>query len=307
MINQNSQLALRHEVLTSSDPRVIQDANGRWIPARRDQQSDFADDRAAPLYGSEIMNDEGWLMSIYLAPNRAWWGEASLPEGTSGGLGYERWRMVTVWLARAAPVLDDSLSLPAGPVKWRAVFERATGGLRGAPKQLTYAEARATISVSVDPKAGTVITSVSADFEDALHHCENIAERALVDAMLEGFLTLAGQPQDDRSKLLHAIMPSPLARHAHAIAAQHFRDFVHAALPDVVVKVDKDDEAAVRLDLGWRVRDRAEGSELIGKTDTTTYLNALVRSVEEGLEALDEIALAVEPAREREALLAVGA
>lgn len=282
MINQNSQLAVRHEVITKFDPRVIQDVSGRWIPARRDQQSDFADDRAAPLYGSEIMNDEGWLMSIYLAANRTWWAEASLPEDTPGGLGYERWRMVTVWLARAAPVLDDRLALPGGPIKWQAVFERTTGGLQGVPQQLTYAEARTAISVSVDPKARTVRTYASADFEDALHHPENIAERALVDAMIEGFLTLAGQPQDDRSGLLHAIMPSPLARHSHAIAAQHFRDFVHAGLP-VVVNVDKGDEAAARLDLGWRVRDRSEGSELIGKTETTTYLNALVRSIEEEL------------------------
>jgi len=283
MINQNSQRTLRHEVMTMYDPRVVQDVEGRWIPVRRDQQSDFADDRAAPLYGSEITNDEGGLMSVYLAPNRAWWAEASMPQETPGALGYDRWRIVTVWLARAAPVLDKLLSLPDGPVKWRAVFKETRGGLRGQTPQLTYVQARAAITLSVDHEAQTVTTTASGDFEDAIHHPENIAERALVDALLEGFLTLAGRSQEGRPDLLHAIVPGPLARQAHALAAQSFRDFVHQALRRRVVMIDKDDDAAIRLGLGWRVRDRTLGGELTGKAETTAYLNALVRSVEDGL------------------------
>jgi hypothetical protein len=281
-IDQTSQRLLRHEVMTTGDPRVIQDVEGRWIPARRDQQSDFADDQAAPLYGSEIPNDEGWLMSAYLAPRRTWWAEASMPDSTTGALGYERWRMMTVWLSRAAPILD-ALPLPAGPVKWRGVFPRVSGGLHKPSGKLAYAEARAAISVSVDAATNTVITTVSAAFEDALYHPENIAERALVDAMIEGFLILASQPQQGRPSLLHSIMPNPLARQAHAFAAQKFRDFVHSSIPDRVVKIDKDDDAIIRLDLGWQVRSRSAGGQLTGKAETTSYLNALVKSVEEEL------------------------
>lgn len=285
MISQNSQRQLRHEVMTTYDPKVVQDVNGQWIPVRRDQQSDFADDQVAPLYGSEIPNEEGWLMSVYLAPNRAWWAEASMPETTPGALGYDRWRIVTVWLARVAPRLDALGTMPEGPVKWRAVFESTTGGLREQTPQLSYEQARAAISVSVDHRARTVTTTASADFEDAIHHPENIAERALVDAMLEGFMSLAEAPQDDRSDVLDSIVPDRFARQAHALAAQSFRDFVHHALPRQVVKIDKNDDAAMRLELGWKVRDRSLGSRLTGKAETTAYLNKLVRSVEDGLSA----------------------
>ena len=282
-IDQTSQRLLRHQVMITFDPRVIQDVHGRWVPARRDQQSDFADDRAAPLYGSEIPNEEGWVMSAYLARKRTWWAEASMPDDTSGALGYERWRMMTVWLARAAPILDLALSLPAGPVKWRGIFCRVSGGLREPGKQLDYAEARAAITVSVEAATQTVITTASSAFEDALYHPENIAERALVDAMIEGFLTLADQPQQSRPHLLHSIMPNPLARQAHAFAAQKFRDFVHSSIPHRVVKLDKDDDGIIRLNLGWQVRNRSEGGQVIGKAGTTSYLNALVKSVEDEL------------------------
>ena len=282
-IDQTSQRLLRHHIMTTFDARVIQDVNGSWIPARRDQQSDFADDRAAPLYGSEIFNDEGWLMSAYLAPRRTWWAEASMPEGTSGHFGYERWRMMTVWLTRVVPILDPVLSLPPGPVRWRGIFRRVSGGLHRLGAQLDYAKARAAVSVSVDHASGTVITTASEAFEDALHHPENIAERALVDAMIEGFLILANKPQERRPDLLRSVMPSPLARNSHAFAAQKFRDFVHASIPDRVVQIDKDDDAIIRLNLGWKVRSQADGGHLSGKTETTTYLNALVKSVEDEL------------------------
>jgi hypothetical protein len=283
MINQNSLRDLRHEVALHHDVRVVQDWQGRWVPVRRDRQSEFADDDAAPLYGSEIVNDEGRLMSVYLAPVRSWWAEASMPEETPGEVAYERWRLMTVWLSRAVPMLDRLSSLPAGTIKWRAVFEAPSGGLRAQAPLHNYEEVRAAISVTIDFATATIITTAPTIFEDALCHVENIAERALVDAMLEGVLTLSGAAQDDRPLLLRLIVPSPQVRHAHGFAARGFRDLVRHKLGGHVIKIDRYDDAANRLGLGWTVRDRSLGSRLSGKVATIAYLNTLVTAIEDSL------------------------
>ncbi|HYG89824.1 MAG TPA: hypothetical protein VD978_26630 [Azospirillum sp.] len=283
MINQNSLRELRHEVVSLHDPRVVQDADGQWIPVRRDQQSDFADDRAAPLYGSEIINAEGRPMSVYLTPTRAWWAEVSLPKTAPGALAYERWRMVTVWLSRSAPILDRLTSMPVGPVKWRAEFRAMLGDQGIETGRLTYEEARAAIAVNIDRYSNVVTTIASERFEDAIYHQENIAERALVDAMISGILELSGQDKERRYDLLQAIVPNTYARHAHAFAPRSFRDFVHRKLQRNVIKINRDDDAAMRLGLGWSVRDQSLGGNITGKADTIAFLNSLVTSLEEAL------------------------
>lgn len=283
MINQNSLRDLRHEVALYHDVRVVQDRKGRWIPVRRHRQSAFADDEAAPLYGSEIVNDDGWLMSVYLAPARSWWAEASMPEDTPGAAAYERWQLMNVWLSRAAPILDGLPGLPAGPITWRGVFEDTSLGLHAQAPLRSYEEVRSAISLDVDPTTATIVTTVPPVFEDAICHMENIAERALVDAMLEGVLALSGTTQDDRPTFVRAIVTSLHARHAHGFAAHSFRDLVHHKLGRHVIKIDRDDAAASRLALGWTVRDRQLGGRLYGKDVTIPYLNSLVTAMENEL------------------------
>lgn len=283
MINQNSLRDLRQEVALHHDIQVVQDVKGKWIPVRRDRQSDFADDGDAPLYASEIINDEGWLMSVYMAPARSWWAEASMPDDTSGAVAYERWRLITIWLSKAAPILDSLPGLPVGPVKWQAVFKATSGGLREQTPLRNYEEVRAAISVTIEPTTSTITTTASPIFEDAIYHAENIAERALVDAMLEGALNLAGAMQKSRPTLLQAVVTSPQARYAHGFAARNFRDFLHHKLRDPVVTINREDDTASRLGLGWIVRDRSLGGQLMGKSATIPYLNSLVIAIEDEL------------------------
>jgi hypothetical protein len=283
VINQNSLRGLRFEVARYHDARVIQDGAGRWIPVRRDRQSDFADDHVAPLYGTEVRNDEGWPMSIFLSSTRTWWAEISIPPDTIGSTAYDRWRIMTVWHSRAVPILDGLPGIPATPVKWRAVFEAPSSGIRDQGPLLTYEEVRTSISVTVDPTAATVCTIASPLFEDAIHHVENIAERALVDAMLEGMLILAGNTQEARPMLLRAIVMSPRARQAHGFVARDFRDHLYIRLSRKIIKIDQVDDATIRLGVGWTVRDRSLGGRLSGKEETIRYLNKLVTAIEDKL------------------------
>lgn len=283
LVNQNSQRQLRHEVAKKQDTRVVRFVDGRMIPVRRNIQSDFADDRAAPDYASEELNEEGWLRAVHLAQGRAWWGEASVPEGTSGDIAYERWRLVAMWLSRAAATLDDLGGLPAGPLHWRAEFAETPTDWDMERPRMSYDEARLAVSVEVGRSNNTIITRATKAFDLALHHEENIAERALVDALIEGCFELAGRGSAERSSYLNAIVPNPLIRQAHAFAAAGFRDFLREEVGRNVVRLDRDDEAALKIGLGWTVRDPSLGGKILGVAETTQYLNDLVASIEDSL------------------------
>lgn len=289
LIQQNSQRQLRHEALLSSDPRVEQFVDGTWLRLRKDQPSIFADDQAAPLYGGEDFNDQGGIYSAFLSPRRVWWGNVVTPQDTSGHATYERWRTVSTWLPRAVPVLDGLANLPDGPILWNAIFASVTSERHPIQAASNYDKVRAAITVDVDIAKRTVTTSATDEYERALFHPENIAERALVAAFIQGVARLAGR--DDAAKVEAALLPQIVrdvhARHGHAIMMRTFRDMVRPDLEGRAVTISREDDAYVRFDLGWSVHDRSLGSRINGKSECQAFLNRLVGQLESNI--VDEL------------------
>lgn len=283
LVQQNSQRALRHDSAMTYDPRVERFVDGRWVRLRKDHQSIFADDRAAPLYASEEPGESGKPMPAFVAARRVWWADVESPAEVTGAAAYERWRTVATWLARAAPALDDLSGLPAGPVQWRAIFESGTDEPRPVMAALTYDEARAAIRVEVDRARGVITTFATEAYERASFHPENIAERALVAALVNGVAVLAGYADPDafEAAMTSQIVRNPQARHGHAFMVNGFRDLIHADLSGHVLTISREDDAYGRLDLGWSVRDRGLGGRLTGKEQCQPFLNSLVRHLED--------------------------
>lgn len=285
MVDQASQRRVRHESFTSFDPRVEQDIEGVWCRLRRDNISIFDDDRYRPVFASEELGASGRPMLAYLAPSRVWWAEVHTSASLQGSAAYQRWQIVELWLSRAAPVLDDFSGLPAGPVQWTAVFEGEIDGQEGEPPRLGYEEARAEITVGVDAARRTVTTTATARWELAQFHPENIAERALVAALIDGIAQLSRNGIDEakRAALLSQIVPDPQARQGHAFLMRDFRDHVSSDLRGHVIKISREDDAITRLGLGWQVRDPKDGGRITGAGDCMAFLNRLVENLEEGL------------------------
>ena len=287
-IDQNRQRGLRHESATTYDARVERFIDGRWIPIRKDNPSIFADDQAAPFYASEEPGESGKPMSVFLAPCRPWWAEVHSPPEAPPDLAYERWRLVGTWLARAAPVLDALPGLPDAPVLWEAVFENAVIE-RAVPERLSTAEdAREAIDVTVDRARGVVTLRIGDRWEAAQFHPLNIAERALVGALVHGAAMLAGgdDPGAVEAALTPRIVPNDHARHGHAFAMRGFRDMVRPDLRGKPVTIRREDDASIRLGLGWRVRDRATGGRLNGEGECRPFLTDLVRDLEDDVIAM---------------------
>ena len=282
MIDQNSQRTLRHDVLQAHDPRVAKYVDERWIRIRKNALSQLAEDISAPLYASEEMIN-GRPQACYLAQQRTWWAESNILNGVLGDSAYERWRLISMWLSRAAPVLDKMSSLPNRSVLWEARFNLPNSDTLEPQSEMDEQTTRDAISVEIDRSTNTVITTCTADFEYAFNHVENVAERVLVERLVEGILKLGRRSCDDLASLVSEIVRSPQARHGHALQAQSARDYLRDDLRAKVVFIDSYDDAAIRLGLGWQVRSRSEGGQIEGKADCQQFLNALVSHLQSDL------------------------
>ena len=156
LVEQNSIRNLRHEVATFWDAHAVEDVSGRWVNVRRDSESEFEEDRSRPVYGGEERVGGG-PPGVFLTETRPWWGMTEMPDGVSADLGFQRWKMLMVWIARAAPVLEKVLAnLPAGPLLCDATFKGVTNQFEGDPDHVDFAEAKADIQLNVDAASRTV-------------------------------------------------------------------------------------------------------------------------------------------------------
>lgn len=288
MVDQNALRTARHEVATYWDAHRVQDVSGAWVRVRRIGESFFAEDLRHPYYVTDERLDNRWPRGLYEARNRVWWHELETPNGASATMAYERSKLLQTWLCRTAPILDAALhTLPEGPVVWRCRFEGNLGDIRARPpeRRFTYDMARSTISVQADIAASMVTVTAAPAFEDALFHPENIAERALVDGLLEGFGHLAGVTlsREELDRLLQQIVPDASARQTHRFQARTFRDHVRTDKLGSLRIIDANDDAYIKLGLGWRVRHREEGGAIRGKPDCMAFLNATVSRLEDEL------------------------
>lgn len=281
-VDQTALRQVRIDVSRATDAQVAYDVNGRPLRIRRDFHDTFAEDAESWVYGSEDPGASGMPMSVFLTGRRAWWGDLLVPHEVGGGMAYERWKTVQLWLARAAPVLDALPELPEGAVQWTACFEGAIADGPARSDRLDFAAARAELTVDV---TGSVVrTTASPRFEQAWLNEENVAERALVAAFVDGVAELAGGADEVQcARWVDAIVRHPMAKQQHGFMARGFRDWVRGAIGGLPLLTTREDDAASRLGLGWKVRERGAGAWIEGKADCCAFLRDLVRRIEDEL------------------------
>lgn len=277
-ITQNGLRETRQKVAFSMDDQVQQYTDGSWLLIRKEGSSYFKEEDLLPLYGSFT---PGIPKGAVITKNRCWWTELASPPNGIDTASYDRWKMLGVWIVRAAPILDDALGqeLGQGPIVWRCVFEK--------PQDATYIEehgneddAAKSITATVHAEIRTVQLNIGPDFDKALFNPTNIAERALVQAFVAGVLELARKDGSLVDDLTNKIVPNDQARHAHIFQASKFRDHFPELLSKKVITINNLDEGLGKLNMGWKVRDRGEGGVIEGKVECQAYLNALVTRLE---------------------------
>ncbi|MBZ5729461.1 MAG: hypothetical protein LAP87_31355 [Acidobacteriia bacterium] len=279
LVQQNMLRDLRREVAADWSPRRVPDVDGRWVKARKTSKSFFAEDRCSPLFGSEEDIVKGELRGVYLAPNRPWWIEIGAPKGAPSSSIFQHWEMLCGWIGRAAPVLDRAYpGLPPGPISFHFDFSELAGDSTGPVRTKNEAELAALLTIKAEPKNPKVRIAVASGYGDGFSQPENVAERALVEAMVIGAEGAAGDATDPakRADLVHQICPDSEARHIHRFEARSFRDYAHSEIEENLVLIDQMDDATYRVGLGWRVRPRGDSAEFSGPAACTSVLNDVV-------------------------------
>ncbi|MBR1231698.1 hypothetical protein [Bradyrhizobium sp. AUGA SZCCT0182] len=287
VVEQNALRGVRAAVLHFIDPHCAQTRDGRWLKLHKEGRSIFKEDNREPSYYAYDGRGSGdFPLTAYESPSHVWWCDLDMADKSARPFAQDRMRMLQMWLCRGVPVMERVLAgLPAGPLSLKCTFQGQPGNKEGIGNRarLTFEDAKAAITPSIDHANATVTLTVGPRFEEALFHPENIAERALVECLLESFAALAGQDLSDpeRYALLGEIVPNVHARQAHVVLAARFRDFVRDSVWVAPVTIDEDDDAFLKLGLGWRLRKRAEGSNIVGKQACLSYLNPLVELLED--------------------------
>ncbi|VVE29672.1 hypothetical protein PIN31115_03561 [Pandoraea iniqua] len=283
-IRQNALLDVRHSVARSRDVHAEPFVDGTWRRVHAEGPSYFDDENENPVYGE--MEPEGGRkpMGICKGGPRAWWFELASLDGSETG-SYERWRMLGTWCRRAAPLLEDAygLALGEGPVLWKCIFTHPQQFFDPAESFGTAEDAERSITMKVDQVGRTVQLTITPQFDKALFNPSNVAEAALVRALIRGVALLAAQHQIDQEVLFSRIVPNESARQSHVMAAREFRDFIPMLGQQKAINVSKYDDGNTRIGLGWKVRHASEGNVISGKEACRDYLNKLVQKLEDEL------------------------
>lgn len=274
VVRQNGLLELRQEVYERSHTIAAETSDGGWSRVRRLCESVFEDDLLAPLYVEEQALRTGSLSTVYISPVCHWWIDITSSSSNRGEL-FEHWRMLCSWLIRFVPPVESCFGDPVySALKFRVHFEKLID-VGSFPIQIPNAiELRNAFRVSVDEATRTINIVVGGAFDVALASPENIAEAALVAAMIWGASMLEGVPLDLSTEmaLLEQISPSRHARSRHIMHAQTFRDMVRFG-DGSPVRIHLMDDAVARVGIAFRVQSDVE-AEILGQKECTAFLNS---------------------------------
>eukprot|EP00439_Symbiodinium_sp_Y106_P089863 s1_g2399.t1 len=284
MVVQNELLRLRHKILLLNDRRVLKNASGDLVPMRLMQGSFFSEDAHLPLYAAEELVPERGVAAAYETKKCIWWIELVPKSHRTAADQYERWRTLTTWLPKVADVLSERLkgSVPQ-TILFQVDFLGELGAIEGRSETATFNDTLNSIEHEIDKSESTIVITIGAEFEGALNNQNNIAESALVYAIVRSMVDYTGVRHTDEqlAEVVDLIVDNPDARHSHRFEATEFRQFLADQISSPPVLVNKSDEAIHKVGLGWQVRDKAHGREINTKEQCVEFLNSLVTHIED--------------------------
>lgn len=288
VVDQNGLRGLRCEAIARADEHRLRDAKGELRRVIRSGSSFFDADADIPLYhGRETASLEA-LEQVYANSVRNWWSKVSAVNGNANDRAYvySWFELMKTWLPKMATALDECfLELKHPALSLSLEVERHAPESSVNSESISYETALDHLDVHVEPEQSNIRMRVRSGFERALSAVDNRAERAVIEAWIKGVSQLAqiDFSQTTLDALIAKIVPNHHARQTHRFASDDFRDRIRDSADRPSVKPDLIDEGALKIGLGWRVRERSEGTLIEGVEACRDYLNALSGSIIEEL------------------------
>jgi len=273
--------SIRKKVRQRRDVHTLPLPNGKLLRVqRKDIDSYFPGEENKPIYASfeAVRNDEllgAWVGKHYIL----WLTVKDDQTGLSRGTIFQIWNAVLNWLDRSGPFFELGIQALSN----RAVLividldEAQEDHIEPVLEDIL----RSCLSVSVDREEGTIFINIQDPFLGAFCNPVNIAERAIVRALVEGMLVLSGKEPSakDIDAFVTKIVPDANVRFVHIFEASNFHDYIMLLDRPRGIFVDGADEGLSKLGLGWLVQGHGKGNHFMTSDQCTSFLNRVVDTI----------------------------
>lgn len=269
---------VRHRLRSALDAHVAMNpAKDRWVELQRSAtEVYFRETRDLPLFVSRGDMASGLFLSCVETKHRAWWvqigRDASTPQGRT--ISFHLWDMAQNWLLRAAPRFERVFpGLPHGPIGFRIVapevddYDADTAFRKDNPQP-----------PNVKIEGSEIIIECPNAYLRAFGRAENVGDRMMLAAMVEGVMRLTGQTPDatTAASLAAEITGSNNARFFHMLPPTTPSNLIQASISMPRQRlVQLEDIAWSRLGLmsasGW-----LKGEGPLAEAEAPSILNGTV-------------------------------
>jgi hypothetical protein len=272
---------IRADFRFSRDIHLVRHPDGRnRLVQRKLTKTYFASDTQQPLYASMTDVAEGVLLALWEGRRAKWWikteqGRSTLDRDTV----YRLWDTASNWLQRIVPELESAIEIPEDHnFEFVIDLDQCSSSNEWAPTAHSEDES---ISFSVELERRVVRLSMTNQFLALFHVPENIAERAMVRAMVMGAVTAISRHGDPEEIERHVegIVPNKDARNFHVFTANSFREMIRARDSPKALLVDEAETTLSKLGLGWTVNPNRNATTISTPDASVSMLSKLVHTV----------------------------
>jgi hypothetical protein len=270
---------VRAEADLSYDRHRAIDNTGVWHDVQHESPNPFfSSESERCLYASMNHALVGKLTSVYEGKFQLWL-SLTTPNIADKEITFQLWEMANQWLHRIGSKLDRYAGHLAKTTNLKVHVEFQDIDPPKEPGQKPKLDDLTQFCVVNKHEEPNAIKAVfKAGFLSGFGIAENVAERLFVLNVSRAFLHLLNVTDidGDAEEITSNVVQNQEARSFHVIHAHHFIDYVHDTLPEKLVFIDKIDDAAAKIGLGWRVRDRVQGNKIEGREVCTNFLEKVV-------------------------------
>lgn len=271
---------VRQEVREAWDVRMLPHPRKGLILVRRMYpDSYFCEKKREPRYICFDAAREGALLCAWIGEHYVWWIQIDKRESIiSTKLSFQIWDCIANWLGKVIQLLENKLKLNTEAILV-TVDIRSLNDETAHPTNIE--ECASAISIVIENATYEMQLLLSDPLIGAFRQPKNIAERALVKALIKGIMTLGKQPyyEEDVENILQQIMPNEDARYLHIYEVRTFRELAYDHVGVPLLLIEDADVGLSKLGLGWLGQKDTIRKQFYDISESCTFLNEVVDKV----------------------------
>jgi hypothetical protein len=273
-IGSNYQVELRQKVLKDLEKLKIYHYKHGWLKVIRGfSDSLFSKNEKYNIYCPEEI-DRKLLQCVYVDNDYQLWIEQNIIEKIDFSIQFLFFESALSWIEKIITIIKKfGLTIPNNLNVWHLSFDFSDdfGKIQDCPSSEEILSCFS--NEFIEP---VLYSKFETKFADGLRQEHNYSEQALILSLLSCICD--SNKIINYKELLNEIIENLDSRYIHLFAANNYREFFISEREEPIC-IERTDDNNIKLNLGWRCRDRSEGNTVEGKTECTNYLGTLVEAI----------------------------